>query len=481
MSFLGDFSPLTESSPVQSLRSLPFPPLCSPNQEQLCSSTVVSHSLSGNLKAINRAPHCYPTPFCVWVCVPVSVSLICVCTQRHLYAHLCVHVESQNTPSAPHSTFETASLKAASLIESPCFQVKHFKQSAELICVWCTAWPCRVLPPTPWTLCCNPAMSIGIAGGVTWGHVVFECGTTKTRPRRNSLLLVHFLGLASELPCQEKTTSPEPFIRRALQASLYRHRHSCMHEHTPQADVRGDRARKLERQGKKEIRRQGARPWDGESTFWMPKVKSMVLSAVFLLSPPPPSLPPLSPVEISHFLQAQCWFHTGAQGLVCEMGKGRHGEVKCGGIWAQAKNNLHLHFSQFLSATFYKINVRVQELFFCCFFLTHPTVTHISTSGRGHSTTAVLYQSCFFSLVTLPFGVFEVFWFSSHDSIQGKLFWSALAGSKGYSLSTGHVPYFSWWCYIVKNASKMHRTLIMHQQGPKIRSKSLKATHHTDG
>lgn len=130
-----------------------------------------------------------------------------------------------------------------------------------------------------------------------------------------------------------------------------------------------------------------------ESTFWMPKVKSMVLSAVFLLSPRPLSLPPLSPVEISHFLQAQCWFHTGAQGLVCEMGKGRHGEVKCGGIWVQAKNNLHLHFSQFLSAKFYKINVRGDEFLF---FLTHPTVTHISTSGRGHSTTAVLYQSCFF-------------------------------------------------------------------------------------
>lgn len=74
---MGDFSPLTESGPVRSLRSLPFPPLCSPNQEQLCSSTVVSHSLSGNLKAIKRAPRCYPTPFCICACV-----CVCVCLSR---------------------------------------------------------------------------------------------------------------------------------------------------------------------------------------------------------------------------------------------------------------------------------------------------------------------------------------------------------------------------------------------------------------
>lgn len=153
----------------------------------------------------------------------------------------------------------------------------------------------------------------------------------------------------------------------------------------------------------------------------MPKVKSMVLSAVFLLSPPPPSLPPLSPVEISHFLQAQCWFHTGAQGLVCEMGKGRHGEVKCGGIWVQAKNNLHLHFSQFLSAKFYKINVRVEELLFFELTLQSHTSQHLGEatvqlqSYISHASLGQLVVSCSraprfgrASLFTLPFGVFEV-------------------------------------------------------------------------
>lgn len=84
VSFLGDFSPLNESSPVRSLRSLPPPLLCSPNQEQLCSSTVVSHSLSGNLKAINQAPLCYSTPLCV--CASVSL-----CLSRLSQRHICMH------------------------------------------------------------------------------------------------------------------------------------------------------------------------------------------------------------------------------------------------------------------------------------------------------------------------------------------------------------------------------------------------------
>lgn len=62
VSFLGDCRTLTESSPVRALRSPLFPSLCSPNQEQLCSSTVVSHSLSGNLKAIKQAPSLLPHP-----------------------------------------------------------------------------------------------------------------------------------------------------------------------------------------------------------------------------------------------------------------------------------------------------------------------------------------------------------------------------------------------------------------------------------
>ena len=62
----------------------------------------------------------------------------------------------------------------------------------------------------------------------------------------------------------------------------------------------------------------------------MSRVKSMVLFAVFLLSPPPPFPSPLSPVEISHFLQAQCWFHTGAQGLGWESVRWVRGETRGG-------------------------------------------------------------------------------------------------------------------------------------------------------
>lgn len=78
-----------------------------------------------------------------------------------------------------------------------------------------------------------------------------------------------------------------------------------LHARTQQADVGGDADREIERRGKEEIKeKEGTMTWKVD--FPMSKVKSMVLSAVFLLSPPPPCLPPLSPVEISHFLQAQC-------------------------------------------------------------------------------------------------------------------------------------------------------------------------------
>lgn len=124
---MGDFSPLTESSPVRSLRSLPFPPLCSPNQEQLCSSTVVSHSLSGNLKAIKRAPRCYPTPFCICACVCMCVRLsrLSVCAHRDiLCAPTCVH--TQKSPNTSLVPFQTASVQPPSLVESPCFSATHF-------------------------------------------------------------------------------------------------------------------------------------------------------------------------------------------------------------------------------------------------------------------------------------------------------------------------------------------------------------------
>lgn len=86
--------------------------------------------------------------------------------------------------------------------------------------------------------------------GVTWGHVVFECRTTKTRPCWNSSLLVHFLGLAGELPCQEKNNKPGAFHKASpSRFSLYGRRRSCTHEHTQQADVHGDGDRKMERRG----------------------------------------------------------------------------------------------------------------------------------------------------------------------------------------------------------------------------------------
>ncbi len=88
---------------------------------------------------------------------------------------------------------------------------------------------------------------------------------------------------------------------------------------------------------------------------------------------------PAGPMLISYW-------SSGLRVGVCEMGKGEH----CGGIWVQAKNNLHLHFSQLLCADFIKCEHARRGVFF---FLTHSTITHTSTPGRGHSTTTVLYQS----------------------------------------------------------------------------------------
>lgn len=68
------------------------------------------------------------------------------------------------------------------------------------------------------------------------------------------------------------------------------------------------------------------------------------------------------------------------------MGKGEHGEEKCGGIWVQAKNNLHLNFSQLLCADFKNVSVLVK------FFFTLSVITHTSAPVRGHSTTTVLHQ-----------------------------------------------------------------------------------------
>lgn len=62
------------------------------------------------------------------------------------------------------------------------------------------------------------------------------------------------------------------------------------------------------------------------------------------------------------------------------MSKGERGEVKCGGIWVQAKNNLHLHFSPLLCADFSNVSMLVEVVF------TRPTITHTSTPKKGHST-----------------------------------------------------------------------------------------------
>lgn len=160
-----------------------------------------------------------------------------------------------------------------------------------------------------------------------------------------------------------------------------------MHEHTQPADVHGDRET-----------RKGGDTGEGSGTMrwrvdiWMPKVKSMVLSAVFLLSPPPPPLPPLSPVEISHFLQAQCWFHTGARGLEWESVRWVWG----GEVWGYLSSGQKQPSPLLLSAK----NIKMWACWWRWVFFTYPTITHTSASGRGHSTTPALYQS-----KTCSFGV----------------------------------------------------------------------------
>lgn len=45
------------------------------------------------------------------------------------------------------------------------------------------------------------------------------------------------------------------------------------------------------------------------------------------------------------------------------MGEREHGEVKCGGLWVQAKNNLHLGVSPPLCADLKNVCMLVQLLF----------------------------------------------------------------------------------------------------------------------
>lgn len=126
------------------------------------------------------------------------------------------------------------------------------------------------------------------------GHVVFERGTTKTRPCSNSSPLVHFLGLAYVLQRQERTTSPGAFHKRVLRSC------SCMQRtHSKQMFAETHLYNDKQWVIKKKY---GDHDMQSGVQSWMPKVQSMLLSAVILYSPPPP----LSPVQISHFLQAQC-------------------------------------------------------------------------------------------------------------------------------------------------------------------------------
>lgn len=188
--FVGDLRPLSESSPVRSLRSLPFPPLCSPNQEQLCSSTVVSHSLSGNLKAIKRAPRRGPTPCFLRVCVRARACLgylrLHTHTDRDILCTQCAHMEEGeingliSAPSGVQSAFFNRAFSA---------KKKTRTTRAPDVRVVLRNSPTLRRPPAASggvLACARPCLCLCVSGGgvwVTWGHVVFERGTTQTRPR----------------------------------------------------------------------------------------------------------------------------------------------------------------------------------------------------------------------------------------------------------------------------------------------------------
>lgn len=62
---------------------------------------------------------------------------------------------------------------------------------------------------------------------------------------------------------------------------------------------------------------------------------------------------PAGPMLISYW-------SSGLRVGVCEMGKGEHDEEKCGGIWVQAKNSIHLYSSQLLCADFKNVSMLVE-------------------------------------------------------------------------------------------------------------------------
>lgn len=187
--FVGDLRPLSESSPVRSLRSLPFPPLCSPNQEQLCSSTVVSHSLSGNLKAIKRAPRRGPTPFFLRVCVRARACLgylrLHTHRQRHFVHPMCAHGRRRNK----WPNFSACWCPVGVFNRAFCAKKKTRTTRAPDVRVVLRNSPTLRRPPAASggvLACARPCLCLCVSGGgvwVTWGHVVFERGTTQTRPR----------------------------------------------------------------------------------------------------------------------------------------------------------------------------------------------------------------------------------------------------------------------------------------------------------
>lgn len=147
-----------------------------------------------------------------------------------------------------------------------------------------------------------------------------------------------------------------------------------MHEHTQQADVHGDRDRNIERQGKEEIQ-------DLETESVHTDAKSQIydsfccFSFVFSSTFPPSSIScgdlsfPAGPMLISYW-------SSGLRVGVCKMGKRERWEVKGGGIWFQAKNNLHLHFSRLLILKYEQAN------FFLFFFNSCYNHTHLNTWER---------------------------------------------------------------------------------------------------